>query len=278
MIFKYVKGLCNFMHVSEHTNNGKHIQMGPFEDLFSCSVYYLSKYMESSCREPTPCCMAKPPVGPVQATQILQHRGAQPLSAWILTCPNDQKQLPWNLSKPGLPQLSARMQLGRHWCQLGLHSYIQKYTKTKSSHVILRIRIYVSILLAKVAPYSTGHSCLHPWLMALIPKSGQVGEAEAWFFFIHQTNASFGSSNLKSCQIFKKQKLLWLEKNTKESEEHNLSIFKRHSINCSILNGASQRNVSKRFINKSKVVLVLANYFTHFFPTNFKTCYSHSTN
>lgn len=37
MIFKYVKGLCICMHVSEHTYAGD-IQMGPFEALFSHSV------------------------------------------------------------------------------------------------------------------------------------------------------------------------------------------------------------------------------------------------
>lgn len=48
-------------------------------------------------------------------------------------------------------------------------------------------------------------------------------------FFIHQTNASIGSNNLKSCQIFKKQKLLWLEKNKKESEDI-ISVFLKGSM------------------------------------------------
>lgn len=115
---------------------------------------------------------------------------------------------------------------------------------------------------------------LHPQFTALNSRSPQCRGRFRLDFFTHQTNASFGSNNFKSCQIFKKEKLSWLEKNMKESEEHHLSIFKWQSF---ILN---RMNVSKGLINSSSkaIVLGLANHFTHFFPENCKISYSHSFN
>lgn len=109
------------------------IQMGPFEDLFSCSVCYLRKYMESSwvagTAAPgelglTPYCAAKSPVGPAWATQAMRSSSSPSLPEWMLS-PSDQKWTPSAaLYTPGLSQLIAGVVLSRHGASWGLASYI----------------------------------------------------------------------------------------------------------------------------------------------------------